>query len=191
MNNKKQNIFIIFSTAILSLMFYFCIDKIFFGNLNHQYSAVAAYEDSQASSTGILPPDGPTNYTDNKNGTITDNYTKLIWEKCPEGLSGNNCQNGSVTLRNWGKSRTECEDLNFAGMIGWRMPTIKELESIVDTSSTNVAINNNFFKGSDDPYWSYSSPQGYPNNQFIVVFSNGTVYLQGENNTAALRCVHD
>lgn len=200
MKFKKENIFIVFSTALISLIFYVGMDKFFLDNgiVNKQYSTVAESADNSSAeasttstSTGILPPGDPTNYTDNKNGTITDNYTKLIWKKCPQGLSGNNCQSGGVTLRNWAKSRSECESLNFAGKTGWRLPTLKELESIVDTSSNEIMINENFFKGTENPYWAYDYPADYKGNKFTVVFSNGTVYLQGDGNVAAVRCVHD
>src|SRR5450755_69744 len=40
-------------------------------------------------------------YTDNGDGTITDNVSALMWKKCSEGLSGSNCATGTATETNW------------------------------------------------------------------------------------------
>ncbi len=198
MNNNKYLI-LVSIIAFISLSYIF-VDKI--TNLNFtlgsdQYATVmisSSTNSVSASSTlrkYILPPEAPTNYTDNKNGTISDNYTGLIWKKCPQGLSGNDCKVGSSTLRVWSKARTECEDLNFANKTGWRMPTLKELQSIVDTSAFDPSINKMFFIATEDAYWTLTSPAEYPSSKFRVIFSDGSVYYSDSNNFAATRCVHD
>lgn len=143
-----------------------------------------------SSSTRGLPPETPTNYTDNKNGTITDNYTGLVWKKCTQGMTGNDCKIGSPSLRLWAKARTECDDLVFAGKSDWRMPTLKELQSIVHTGVYNPAINRDYFLNTSDyPYWTSTSPAEYPASKFTVIFSDGSVYFRDSNNFAATRCV--
>ena len=163
--------------------------------LNNQYGAVLmASSTTNSTSTNTLlglPPESPVNYTDNNNGTLTDNYTGLIWRKCPQGMLGNDCKTGSPTLREWSKARVECENLNFAGKSGWRMPTLKELQSIVDSGSFDPSINKKFFIGTDDPYWTLTSPAEYPASKFTVLFTDGSVYYRDSNNFAATRCVHD
>ncbi len=58
-------------------------------------------------------------YTDNGNGTITDNHSGLMWQKTPppEHLS-------------WYQALTYAENLLLGGNDDWRMPTIKELYSL-------------------------------------------------------------
>jgi len=156
-----------------------------------EVATTTAIQISSSTNKYRLPPESPINYTDNKNGTIIDNYTGLIWKKCPQGLFGNDCKSGSPSLRIWSEARVECENLNFAGKNGWRIPNLKELQSIVDTGAFDPSINKKFFMGSGDPYWTLTSPAEYPASKFTVLFSDGSVYYSDMNNSAATRCVYD
>ncbi len=184
--------------AFLSLSYITYNDVLSFNYLKNQYAAVITAPYTISTSTTLststikgLPPESPTNYTDNRNGTITDNYTGLVWVKCSQGNTGSSCNIGSPTLRAWSKARSECDDLVFAGNSNWRMPTLKELQSIVDSGRANPAINKNFFSGSNYPYWASTAPAGYSSSRFTVVFADGVVYYKDMNNYAATRCVHD
>ncbi len=200
MDNEKY--FVLVSIVAFVSLGYIAYDKIpglNFAYNNEQYATVmTALSTSTATSTRamttakkfILPPESPTNYTDNKNGTITDNYTGLIWKKCPQGMVGNDCKSGSPSQRAWSKARVECEDLDFAGKKGWRLPNLKELQSIVDSGAFNPSINKNFFYGTNDPYWTLTSPAEHPGSKFTVIFSEGNVYYNDVNNSAATRCVY-
>jgi len=64
---------------------------------------------------------GINNFTDNGDGTITDNATSLMW-----------IQNDSETPMNWEDALTYAENFEYAGKTDWRLPSAKELESIVD-----------------------------------------------------------
>ena len=57
---------------------------------------------------------------DNGDGTVTDNRTGLIW------------QQGEPGAMTWNSALTYCEGLSLAGSTDWRLPNIKELESLVD-----------------------------------------------------------
>ncbi len=137
-----------------------------------------------------LPPESPTDYTENKNGTVIDNYTGLVWKKCSQGLTGNDCKIGSPSLRVWAKAKMDCDDLVFAGSSDWRLPTLKELQSIVNSQSYEPAINKTFFVNTlNDPYWTETSPARYLASRFTVIFTDGSVYYKDSNNYAATRCV--
>ena len=58
-------------------------------------------------------------YTDNGDGTITDEVTGLMWQKD---------MGEKMTL---GEAFEKAEELNFAGYNDWRVPTIKELYSLI------------------------------------------------------------
>ncbi|MFA6939142.1 MAG: hypothetical protein WC229_02690, partial [Candidatus Paceibacterota bacterium] len=62
----------------------------------------------------ILPPESPVDYKDNGNGTITDNYTKLMWAKCTQGNTGKDCKSGSPSTKEWSRAREECASLKLA-----------------------------------------------------------------------------
>jgi hypothetical protein len=140
----------------------------------------------------ILPPESPTDYKDNGDGTITDNYTKLMWAKCTQGNTGKDCKGGSPSQREWSKARNECDALTLAKKTGWRLPTLKELQSIVDSGAFTPSINKTFFLNTaSSPYWTSTAPAQYLSSKFTVLFSDGSVYFKDGGNFAATRCVRD
>ena len=79
---------------------------------------------------------GNKNYGKNKfkdNGkTITDEATGLTWMKVDSGaLKAGKNKDGKM---NWAEGLEWAENLTYAGKSDWRMPNIKELQSIVDYS---------------------------------------------------------
>lgn len=82
---------------------------------------------------------GENSYTDNGDGTITDQATDLMWTQSDNG-----------TALSWEDALAWAENLNFAGYSDWRLPNAKELHSIVDYSrspdTTNSAAINPLFQ---------------------------------------------
>ena len=188
MNLEKSFLFISI-IAFLSLT-YIIVETLGFSN--YVVNNLATVSTNNLTENYVIPPDAPENYKDNKNGTITDNQTGLIWKKCPQGMYGNTCTGGSATQRVWSKSNTECEQLNFAGIKDWRMPTLKELNTLVyHNNPYKPSINEDFFVATEDPYWVSTSPAENPVSKFTVLFTNGSVYNIDMNNAAAVRCVYD
>lgn len=86
----------------------------------------------------------PNQFTDNGNGTSTDNLTNLIWQKTPY----------TDTLT-WEQALTYADTLSLTGSSDWRLPNIKELQSINDETLINPSLNTNFFSvTSAKKYWS-------------------------------------
>lgn len=75
---------------------------------------------------------GKNDFIDNGDGTITDRATGLMWMKKDSGFikAGQN-KDGKL---NWEQALVWAENLEFAGYSDWRLPDIKELQSIVDYS---------------------------------------------------------
>ena len=74
------------------------------------------------------------NFIDNGDGTISDTSTGLMWQK--------STAPGAYL---WEQALNYCESLTLAGHSDWRLPTWKELQSIVDYSSYTPTINTTFF----------------------------------------------
>jgi len=68
-------------------------------------------------------------YKNNGNGTITDNITGLMWTKSPD-LNGDGLINYQDKLT-YNESVNYTKSLNIAGFNDWRLPTIKELYSLI------------------------------------------------------------
>jgi hypothetical protein len=61
-------------------------------------------------------------YRDNRDGTVTDLNTHLMWQKTPD----------FDNLVTWYEAVDYADNLKLAGFNDWRLPTIKELYSITD-----------------------------------------------------------
>lgn len=118
-------------------------------------------------------------YTNNNDGTITDNCTGLMWKRCSEGQTYNaetgNCDDSASTYT-WENALTQCEGLTFpsGSYSDWRMPNIKELLSIVnyEASGSEPAINTTYFPSTvSDYYWSSTSRFNVRNLVWLFGFS--------------------
>lgn len=74
-------------------------------------------------------------FTNNGNGTITDNLTNLVWQQTalPDSLTWENALNYADTF-------------SIAGINDWRLPNIKEIQSINDESRINPSVNTTYFQ---------------------------------------------
>ena len=117
-----------------------------------------------------------------KNGVVHDSTTKLEWQ---DDYSDNG---GDIKSATWKSAIDYCEALSLDGG-GWRLPNIRELESLVDDSKYNPSINDVFeFTGSDD-YWGSTSLAYLSNGARIVFFGNGLVNYNLKVNSLYVRCV--
>jgi len=101
-------------------------------------------------------------YTDNGDGTVTDTSTGLMWQQATPSMT-------------WWLALVYCEGLNLGGYMDWRMPTIKELLSLVDFSHTNPSINTNHFPNTNifTDYWSSTANTNKPDSAWGVSFDYG------------------
>jgi hypothetical protein len=120
------------------------------------------------------------------NGTVYDTKSKLTWQ-----------QTVSSTTYSWADAKTYCAGVAASlGGTGWRLPTLKELQSLVDYSqSTGPMIDSNAFSSTPSAeFWSASPLAGSPSNPWYVDFNNGHTgfaftSLGGVSVTLNVRCV--
>lgn len=77
---------------------------------------------------------GVENYTLNDDGTTTDNASGLMWTTVDLGV-----------FVDWESALGLAESSEFAGYTDWRLPDVKELQSIVDYSGSYPAVNQEYF----------------------------------------------
>jgi hypothetical protein len=83
------------------------------------------YYGQDAQFNGVQP-----SFTDNGDGTVTDNVTGLMWGKTPD-LNGDGAIK-AVDKRTCEAALEGAKDFALAGHKDWRLPTIKELYSLMD-----------------------------------------------------------
>ena len=95
-------------------------------------------------------------------GTVYDTKTKLTWQQA--------VAPGTYA---WAGAKAYCAGLNLGGT-GWRLPTIKELQTIVDDSQTNPSIDTTAFPSTPaDWFWSSSPLAGSSSSAWAVDIGNG------------------
>lgn len=93
-------------------------------------SSGEAFYGQDAQFTGNAP-----SYTNNNNGTITDNVTGLIWQQSPD-TEGDGDIDANDKLP-YTEACAYCENLSLAGYDDWRLPDIKQLYSLIDFRGTD------------------------------------------------------
>ncbi len=128
-------------------------------------------------------------YTDNGDGTVTDEQTGLMWEKL--------CADGSIhdvrTYYTWDDAfAVKVATLNsgggFAGYTDWRVPNVNELQSLVNYKRYHPAVSP-VFDGwcptsctvltcsctNSSGYWSSSTDVANPTHAWSVNFNAGNM----------------
>lgn len=123
-------------------------------------------------------------FTDNGDGTVKAYLTGLIWLKNANGFG----------VRAWATAMTDCATLN-SGELGlsdgstegdWRLPTVKELQSLIDFGRSSPALPSGHpFTGVQlDAYWSSSTGSaGLADFAWRVYLHNGDAGYNGKTGT--------
>jgi hypothetical protein len=117
-------------------------------------------------------------YTNNEDGTITDNVTSLMWQQEDDNLT-----------RDWDDANSYCNSLAFAGHSDWRLPTIKELQTLVDYGRYNPAIDPIFTNTNFSGYWSSTGGGFSGTEKWFNDFGDGSDYWYLMTNPSYVRCV--
>jgi len=124
-------------------------------------------------------------FVDNGDGTVRDNLTNLVW------LQDANC----FGERSWATALADANGLaaGYCGLVDgsqagdWRLPSVNELQSLVDYEYYSPALSNaagtgqwtegDAFSGvQSDTYWSSSSYASYPDGAWGVSLYRGSVF---------------
>ncbi|MGC2061631.1 MAG: DUF1566 domain-containing protein, partial [Thermodesulfovibrionales bacterium] len=126
-------------------------------------------------------------FTNNGNGTVTDNLTGLIWLKNASCFGQQAWDIALVSSNTLKGNNTQCS-LNDGSLAGdWRLPNRKELFSLIDFEFFGPAVSNTPGTGklvAGDPfdnfqstayYWSSSTHAGFKNYAWVVGMAGGIV----------------
>jgi hypothetical protein len=137
-------------------------------------------------------------FTDNDNGTVTDNLTGLIWTKNANMFGALQWQPhlGESTY----PACEVCSKLN-SGEHGltdgsvegdWRLPNIRELQSLIDYGKYNIALPyGNPFENvqADREYWSSTTHRFNIVHAWAVWFVDGLIWWYVKDSTHYVWCV--
>ena len=126
-------------------------------------------------------------FTDNGDGTVTDSCTGLVWQQ--------EVGNGGVGM-SWCDSLSYCAGLELAGHDNWRLPNVKELQSIIDYERAGFAIDPIFewsgaTASAPREYWSSTTYTDNPGSAWYVGIYGGKILNARKHRSYVVRAVRD
>lgn len=115
-----------------------------------------------------------------------DRTTHLTWRRCLEGMNwdGVACAGTPATFVH------EAAVAHTQSQKGWRLPTAKELFSLVDRTQPGPVIDLDAFPGTPaEWFWSASLYDGYPGSAWQISFKDGEVRTSYNHHGYLIRLV--
>lgn len=134
------------------------------------------------------PKAGP-KFLDNGDGTISDLRTGLMWVKDPSECGGNFGTPGSPSKMVWSMAIDDCLSLVYAGHSDWRLPNVKELQSIVDYGKAAPTINAIFTNAQSDNHWTSTTLVTADAAGWFITFNTGVVFNFSKGSSCYVRPV--
>jgi len=130
---------------------------------------------------------------------VLDNATSLVWEvkQNKDGVQNYGNPNDADNTYSWDESSKKfinaLNAAHFGGFSDWRLPSLKELKTIVDSNRTKPAINTDYFPNTQSSsYWSsISDGSKYRRNAAGVNFFYGHSYDSLMGSVIYVRAVRD
>jgi len=112
--------------------------------------------------------------------TVEDYDTGLVWQDNDD---------AKTIKRDWQGAKDYCQELKLMGFSDWRLPTIKELQSIVDIKRHNPAIKKISKHVTSRHYWSSSEVVSGAKYAWLVGFDDGDTGSVSKSTECFVRCV--
>jgi hypothetical protein len=122
-------------------------------------------------------------FTDNGNGTVTDNLTSLIWLRNANCFGAQAWTQALSSANALTSSACSLTDGSAAG--NWRLPNLNELESLIDASNSNPALPtvHPFTNVQSLSYWSSTTYADNTAFAWYVYMIDGVVYSLSKGNS--------
>jgi len=127
-----------------------------------------------------ISPTGPIHhFANNGNGTITDTDTGLMWQQAE-----------IAATTNWEGALQLAGTLTLAGFTDWRLPNIKELQSISDETLAGPSVDTRYFPNAAAArYWSSTTVPVMTNLAWCLDYQYGMATNTAKSSTLWVRCV--
>jgi len=120
--------------------------------------------------------------------TFTRNNAKEVVVNDKTGLMWQDDSSAKTVERDWKGAKNYCQSLNFASYNDWYLPSIKEMETLIDTTKYNPAIKDGFINVTSSFYWSSSPNVSHSKNAWNVNFKDGSSYNGNKTGKLYVRC---
>ena len=145
--------------------------------------------------TAAAPQCYPTNrFVVLTGGMVEDTLTRLVWQQDGSGPRAG-CSGVDGLTCTWAEAKAYCAGLatsKFGGYSDWRLPTVKELRSIVDyrVAAPGPTIDQTAFPNTPaERFWTSSPRAGSSGDAWFVNFNDGRSNYDDVGNGSRVRCV--
>ncbi len=130
------------------------------------------------SMTSVTPPPPSPRYGIPGDGTVVDVASTLVWQRDVD-----------ANLRTWNEAKNRCAILSLAGS-GWRLPNMKELQTLIDETAMNPAIDSTALGDAPpDAFWTSTPLAADATQAWFVSFYSGVAYTSTLDRAYHTRCV--
>lgn len=156
---------------------------------------LSPYAYSQTCNDKIVKSAPDERFINNDDETVSDIKTGLMWQQCVAGTSGMACSPGTGRTKTWDTALQYPETLNssggFSGYTDWRLPNIKELESLIEVACYGPAANNIAFSAFGNRVWFWSSSPATWASSWGILFDTGRTIRSSRSALGYVRLVRD
>jgi len=117
--------------------------------------------------------------------SVKDEVTHLRWQ---------DNEDVAKKSQSWQNAKDYCEVLVLDGYSDWRLPTLVELESIIDYTKSKPTLDQEYFYNVGDDYrcyWSSTPLKAIDTDRWCVNFTYGLEKFFYKDNGNHVRCVRD
>jgi hypothetical protein len=152
-------------TSILTLAVAFCFTWASLAQAEEKIKSLKWVDHKPNPRFAIYDPGTPTQEGDD---LVLDKKTGFIWVRNAH-LEGKRLM--------WEDAINYCKDLALGNLKGWRLPTLKELKSLVDSSESNPALSKGHpFIIVKYGYWTGTTHEELSDDAYHVDFGPGVVF---------------
>lgn len=114
---------------------------------------------------------------------VLDKETGLVWERSP-----------AASPSQWETAVFSCYLIDLGRRKGWRLPTVEELSSLIDTVQTSPALPDdhpfiNLHIGPGDAYWTQTTSPSDPTLALQISFESGFLGISHKTSSFYSLCV--
>ena len=117
-----------------------------------------------------------------KSSVVLDKKNAIYWQ---DNVSS------QKSSEDWDDAIEYCDQMVLNNMAKWRLPTFKELHSIVDYTRANPAINPAFEYVHEGTYWTSVTFSATLSRAWTIDFRTGKTYYSYKTTNHSVRCVKD